>query len=53
MSDKTSIIIKINNKDVKLNVEPRLLLVDLLRNDLELTGTILDVIHHNVVLVWL
>ena len=39
MSDKFSIVININNKDVKLNVESRLLLVDLLRNNLELTGT--------------
>ena len=39
MSDKISIVININNKDVKLNIESRLLLVDLLRNNLELTGT--------------
>ncbi len=39
MSDKISIVININNKNVKLNIEPRLLLVDLLRNSLELKGT--------------
>ena len=39
MSDKIPILININNKEVKLNVESRLLLVDLLRNELELTGT--------------
>ena len=39
MSDKIPIVININNKDVTLNVEPRLLLVDLLRNNLELKGT--------------
>ena len=32
MSDKIPIVININNKDVTLNVEPRHLLVDLLRN---------------------
>ena len=39
MSDKIPIVININNKDVTLNVESRLLLVDLLRNNLELKGT--------------
>ena len=36
MSDKIPIVININNKDVTLNIESRLLLVDLLRNNLEL-----------------
>ena len=39
MSDKIPIVININNKEVTLNVESRLLLVDLLRNNLELKGT--------------
>ena len=39
MSDKIPIVININNKNAKLNIEPRLLLVDLLRNSLELKGT--------------
>ena len=39
MSDKIPIVININSKDVTLNVEPRRLLVDLLRNNLELKGT--------------
>ena len=39
MSDKIPIVININNKNEKLNIEPRLLLVDLLRNSLELKGT--------------
>ena len=39
MSDKIPITININNKEVTLNVESRLLLVDLLRNNLELKGT--------------
>ena len=39
MSDKIPITININNKEVTLSVESRLLLVDLLRNNLELKGT--------------
>ena len=39
MSDKIPVVIHINNKDVTLNIESRLLLVDLLRNNLELKGT--------------
>ena len=39
MSDKIPIVININSKEVTLNVESRLLLVDLLRNNLELKGT--------------
>ncbi len=39
MSDKIPIVVSLNNKDVALNVEPRLLLVDLLRYQLELKGT--------------
>ena len=39
MSDKIPIVININNKDVTLDIESRLLLVDLLRNNLELKGT--------------
>ena len=39
MSDKIPIVININSKDVTLNIESRLLLVDLLRNNLELKGT--------------
>ena len=39
MLDKIPITININNKDVTLNVESRILLVDLLRNNLELKGT--------------
>ena len=39
MSDKITIVVSLNNKDVRLNVEPRLLLVDLLRYQLELKGT--------------
>ena len=39
MSDKISISINVNNKDIRLEVEPRLLLVDLLRDNLELKGT--------------
>ena len=31
MSDKIPIVININNKDVTLNIESRLLLVDLLK----------------------
>ena len=37
MSNK--IALKINNEEIKLNVQPRTLLVDLLRNNLNLTGT--------------
>ena len=39
MSDKIPIVININDKDLTFNVESRLLLVDLLRNNLELKGT--------------
>ena len=39
MSDKIPITININDKVVTLSVESRLLLVDLLRNNLELKGT--------------
>ena len=39
MLNKISLIININNTRVKLNVEPRTLLVDLIRNNLKLTGT--------------
>ena len=39
MSDKIPIVININNKDLTLNIESRLLLVDLLRNNLKLKGT--------------
>ena len=39
MSDKIPIVVSLNNKDIRLNVEPRLLLVDLLRYQLELKGT--------------
>ena len=39
MSDKIPIVININNKDLKLNVESRLLLVDLIRDSFELKGT--------------
>jgi carbon-monoxide dehydrogenase small subunit len=39
MSDKIPIVINVNNQDVALNAESRLLLVDLLRNNLELKGT--------------
>ena len=39
MSDKIPIVININEEDLTFNVEARLLLVDLLRNDLELKGT--------------
>ena len=39
MSDKISIKVTLNSKNIKLKVEPTLLLVDLLRNNLELKGT--------------
>ena len=39
MENKVSVNILINDKKHKFSVEPRLLLVDLLRNDLKLTGT--------------
>ena len=39
MPDKISLKININNEEIKLNVQPRTLLVDLLRNNLNLTGT--------------
>ena len=39
MSDKIPIVINVNNKDLKLNVESRLLLVDLIRDKFELKGT--------------
>ena len=39
MSDKIPVTININNKEVTLSVESRLLLVDLLRNNLVLKGT--------------
>ena len=39
MSDKISLTININNEKINLNIEPRTLLVDVLRNKLNLTGT--------------
>ena len=39
MSDKVTIEINVNKRDIRLNVEPRLLLTDLLRGSLELKGT--------------
>jgi carbon-monoxide dehydrogenase small subunit len=37
--DKIPIKLKVNGWDYKLSVEPRLLLVDMIRNELSLTGT--------------
>ena len=39
MENKVLVNIIINDKKYEFSVEPRLLLVDLLRNDLKLTGT--------------
>ena len=39
MSDRIPIQLNVNGKDVRADVEPRLLLVHLLREELGLTGT--------------
>lgn len=39
MQNNINITIIINDKETRLNIEPRLLLVDLIRNHLKLTGT--------------
>ena len=39
MQNKIKLEIKVNNKIHNLNIEPRLLLVDLIRKELNLTGT--------------